>query len=348
MTPTHTASASAIQQSQQQAHFLQLANENSNSTHSTHSMINNWRSQVLPPDNTEGPVRRVIFANTKAPSGDFDASNPQYYSDPNLIKSKHVIAAPLVVAKEEPEDQMPIDLTKKPTNAPRIQNMSDILTPITEPARLMQTLVQMSDKVGQRSFTDHPQFGEHMLSHEYIKECALKESKMKQSQHMHNQEYQHVAPILPPVVISEKYNYYAQTPPKQMVMEEKVVVTSSSGQTLMDTLADLASKTTKLEVKLPLISVVKNLAVNSNLSNAGNALISTNSANAASNSSNSENDSNLVKLNNTDNAKSVASEYLKLTQKKQHRISASEDMGEMSEDQEVATGKHLLHLVCYI
>lgn len=293
-------------------------------------MINNWRSQVLPLDNAEGPVRRVIFSNTKAPSVDFDASNPQYYSDPNLIKIKHTVTAPLIVAKEEPEDQMPIDLTKKPTSAPRTQNMSDILTPITEPARLMQTLVQMSDKVGQHSFTDHPQFGEHSLSHEYIKECALKESKMKLSQHMHNQEYQHVAAVHPPVVISEKYNYYAQTPPKQMIMEEKVVVTSS-GQTLMDTLADLASKTTKLEVKQPLISVVKNLAVNSNLNNAGNALTSANSTNI-------EIDSNMVKLNNTDNAKSVASEYLKLTQKKQHRISASEDMGEMSEDQEVATG----------
>lgn len=300
MTPTHPSVVQqpAAQQSQSQQYFAQ---QNSPS----------WGSQDV-----SEPVRRLIFSNAK---GEFDLLNhEQYYSDPNLNKMK---SKPIVVKKVEKEEEieesdelMPMDLTKKPRGDYPMVNVTNFIGPISEPAVLLNTLVSITEKIPSQSnfmnlnFTDSAQYVDGILPHEYITECAMKESKMKQSQQMSKvTEYHNMvastagqSPILP-----EKFQVYVKPVQEE---EQKPAIAQKlqpvSQHSLMDTLADLASKSDKLEVNQSLLK--------------------------------GSGESGSDKRNQTDNAKSVASEYLKLTKKSKNKVN---EENENSSDQEGSTSE---------
>lgn len=334
MTPTHAGSSSG-QPTQQQPPFLHFASENSN-TSSTHS---SWRNQSPVPGSEATPRARLLFSGAK--SGDFDLLNhEQYYSDPNLNR-----VSVKTVRKEVPkimatgDELMPMDLTKKAKpemnihhqRRPVMLNVSDVISKISEPA-FMNQLVSNTDKIpnqhfiGNMNFTDKVQFSESFLPQAYITERALKDQKIKQSQQMaKTTEYQQVT-VTPSTPLKEQFNFFSNYQSKPITEEEKSAPAvqamtpifvhkafeAAAPSSLMDTLADLASKSDKLEVKISPAAVVPKAIA---------ATPGTSTADVDGRSS-------------TANAKSVASEYLKLTQQTQQRL--VEEAVENSSDQEAS------------
>lgn len=223
---------------------------------------------------------RVIMSTLKA--GDFDLLNHEkYYSDPNLNRPKEIPAMVHCPAPSDADDAVPMDLTKKPTKSDQhhqiVMRVSDVITRISEPAVLLNQLVSNIDKMPSHpmnvNFTDNVQYSEGMLPQEYITERALKDVRMKQSQQSKTSDYNQAIISMASCkdhLISTNEEPYARPG----------VQSTSAKNELMDALAELASKSDKLEVK-----------------------------------ARSEEPSKT----STANAKTVASEYLKLTQQKIQR-----------------------------
>lgn len=246
------------------------------------------------------PRSRVIFSNT-IKTGDFDLlSHGKYYSDPTVSRPKDFL--PIRDISSDESDAMPMDLTKKPSSKsdhhhpqqrPVILHASDVITKISDPAVLLNQLVSNTDKIptnfigASMNFTDAVQYSESFLPQEYITERALKDARIKQIQQAGK-------------VIDYHTSSHKEREPKDD--ENSVYVTKSlsavssnkQGSGMMETLAELASKSDKLEIK---------------------------------NQSNVPEDQS-SKLN----AKNVASEYLKLTQQKLQR--PSDDQSDNASDQE--------------
>lgn len=195
----------------------------------------NWNDQV---DSHLDAINRsrVILSNLK--SGDFDLLNHEkYYSDPNLNRPKEIQPIPQSILSHDGDDAVPMDLTKKPTKTEKRQvviRVSDVITKISEPAVLNQLVTNIEKSSATINFTDNVQYsGEGLLPQEYITERALKDVRMKQSQQ------------------TAKSNDY-QTP----------ISSAEPKNGLMDALAELASKSDKLEVKNRTEEPSKNAAKN--------------------------------------------------------------------------------------
>lgn len=247
--------------------------------------------------------RFVILSTLKA--GDFDLlQHEKYYSDPNLNRPKEIPpAAPSIV---DDSDEAPMDLTKKPTNTEqRSARISDVITKFSEPAVLLNQLVSNIDKMPSNSiglninFTDNVQYNESLLPQEYITERALRDVRMKQSQHTSKSNEYHQAIIS--MATSRDHLTIQEDSPNAARQSTPLARASGNKNGLMDALAELASKSDKLEVKSRLIS------------------------------EDSPKTSNM-------NAKNVASEYLKLTQQKiQRTVEDSNDGTSDKESQETAS-----------
>lgn len=228
---------------------------------------------------------RVVLSTLKA--GDFDLlQHEKYYSDPNLNRPKEI--PPVTQSIVDDSDEAPMDLTKKPTKPEqRAVRVSDVITRFTEPAVLLNQLVSNIDKMPSHSvgvninFTDNVQYNEGLLPQEYITERALRDVRMKQSQHTSKSNDYHQAIIS----MATSRDHLTTLFEDSTILNRQTVASSrASGKNgLMDALAELASKSDKLEVK--------------------NRLTSEDSP----------------KSSNT-NAKNIASEYLKLTQQKIPRV----------------------------
>lgn len=215
---------------------------------------------------------RVILSTLK--TGDFDLlSHGKYYADPNLNRPKEMPVLTQSTVTHEPDDSVPMDLTKKPSkNEQHHLRMPDVITMISDPSVLLNQLVSNIDKMPSTSmigvninFTDNVQYKEGMLPQEYITERALKDVRMKQSQQMcKTSDYNQ------PITSMKDHA-------DDLFIRQPIQTTPSGKNGLMDALAELASKSDKLEVKGRSEEPLKT---------------------------------------STANAKNVASEYLKLTQQK--------------------------------
>jgi hypothetical protein len=174
---------------------------------------------------------RVILSTLK--SGDFDLlHHEKYYSDPNLNRPKEI--QPIVQSVcHDNDDAVPMDLTKKPIKSEQrhVIRVSDVITKIPESAVMNQLVSNIEKSSATINFTDNVQYNEGLLPQEYITERALKDVRMKQIQQ------------------SAKINDY-----QAAISEPK--------NGLMDTLAELASKSDKLEVKNQAEEPSKNAAKN--------------------------------------------------------------------------------------
>lgn len=243
---------------------------------------------------------RVILSTLKA--GDFDLLNHEkYYSDPNLNRPKELPAVAQTSVVEDVDDAVPMDLTKKPTKNDPLVRVSDVLSKFSEPAVLLNQLVSNIDKMPASTsvglninFTDNVQYNDGLLPQEYVTERALKDVKMKQSQHSTKSNDYNQAII---AMASNKDHLISIADDLPLYIRQPA--TSTSGKNgMMDALADLASKSDKLEVK--------------------------------------NRTEEPLKQNNA-NAKNVASEYLKLTQQKiQLTLDESNDGLSDQESQETA------------
>lgn len=283
--------------------LLSLSNHATSSSQAaaTHHQVSlaNWNEQV--DSHMEALTRsRVILSTIKA--GDFDLLNHEkYYSDPNLNRPKEIpVMAPAAIVQEI-DDAVPMDLTKKPAKSePRAVSlrMSDMLSKFSEPAVLLNQLVSNIDKMPPNTsigvnmnFTDNVQYNESLLPQEYITERALKDVRMKQSQHMGKSgEYNQT------IISMAAGKEHAD---ELFIRQAAASSTAVSKNGLMDALAELASKSDKLEVKARAAEEP---------SKSGNAI-----------------------------AKNVASEYLKLTQQKIPKLDESADGLSDQESQETAS-----------
>jgi hypothetical protein len=277
-----------------------------------------WQDHNISTATAESIQRsRIIFSNTKT---DFDLlSHGKYYSNPAITTRPKempsiIREAPIVVSEvneDEDDEDEPMDLTKKPQprsegnhlqssqQRPVIMHVSDVITKISDPAMLLNQLVSNTDKIptnqiGQTNpsmnFTDAVQYNECYLPQEYITERALKDARIKQIQQAGKMiDYATVIAIKEREAVEESHAFIP-----------KVVQQKGPSNGMMDALAELASKSDKLEIK------------------------------GGGGGGGEEGKPSTV--NNS--AKNVASEYLKLTQQKLQR--SVEEGGENSSDQETA------------
>lgn len=273
------------------------ASTSSNQSSMNHQVSSsNWNEQV--DSHLEAISRsRVILSTLKA--GEFDLLNHEkYYSDPNLNRPKEVPAA--LPISQESDDAVPMDLTKKaPRNEQRqaFVRVADIISKFTEPAVLLNQLVSNIDKmpsnplIANMNFTDNIQYNEGLLPQEYLTERALKDVRMKQSQQMSKSSDYNQA-----IISMATSKDYSTSLADDLFARQTVTPTTSGKNGMMDALAELASKSDKLEVKR----------------------------------------AEEPTKTSTVNAKNVASEYLKLTQQKIQRLDESNDGMSDQESQETS------------
>ncbi|XP_065086160.1 uncharacterized protein shn isoform X2 [Ochlerotatus camptorhynchus] len=195
--------------------------------------------QTAQVDTTSQPPRRVIsFGNT--PKVEFNLlKHEQYYSDPNISRKKReynpsyddddgVMPIDLTKKAREPPPPdaalyriyhqfpgqqspsgVPIQPQSEypsPNRSQVIVRVSDVVTPITGAANLLTTLVSNTDKIpltnalisnGGKELAD-----DNVFFQEYIKQRALRDSKMKLSQmkSINNNQYEAEEPRPPPPV----------------------------------------------------------------------------------------------------------------------------------------------------
>lgn len=237
----------------------------------------NWNEEI---ENQMDSISRSRIILSTPKTGNFDLLNHEkYYSDPNLNRPKEPAVEQNPV-DEGNDDSMPMDLTKKNTkNEHRGIRVVDVISKFSEPAILLNQLVSNMDKMPPHTsigvninFTDNVQYNESLLPQEYITECALRDVRIKQSQHTtKSSEY---SQGMTTISTSSKEHLLEELP---SVSRHQISSSTSGKNGLMDALAELASRSDKLEVK--------------------------NRAEEPAKAS-------------TTNAKNVASEYLKLTQQK--------------------------------
>lgn len=234
----------------------------------------NWNPMIAN-ETASSKQSRLIFANK---AGEFDLLNHEkYYSDPSI--SRPVKEMPAVSqVDDDNDDDAPMDLTKKPSKAdqqrPVIMHASDVISKFSEPATLLTQLVSNIDKIPMHpigtsmNFTDNVQYSESFLPQEYVTERALKDARIKKSQQMLVSVF-HAANDEPtPIFITKS------------IPVTSTITSNATNSNGLDSLADLAAKSDKLEVKAQ------------------------------------DSSSEQPVKSSTANAKNVASEYLKLTQQK--------------------------------
>lgn len=288
-------------QQQQQHHLIQIPQN-----------IENWLEKSSMSTDTI-PRSRIIFSNT-VKTGEFDLLG-KYYSDPSISRPKELVRPIIREPVNDDNDAMPMDLTKK--SSPKIENQqyyqqrpvifhaSEVISKISDPALLNQ-LVSNTDKmtinpIGSNvNFTDAVQYGESFLPQEYITERALKDAKIKQIQQSGKTINYGGSPIKErDIKISndDENSIFIVKPTQLTSLQNKNAnnINNSNSSGMMDTLAELAAKSDKLEIK--------------NQLNVGDDVSS--------------------------KAKNVASEYLKLTQQKlQRSMDDQGDNGSDQEGQE--------------
>jgi Zinc finger, C2H2 type len=279
-------------------HAASTSSQVASMNHQLATTAANWSDQV---DNHMEAISRsrVILSTLKA--GDFDLLNHEkYYSDPNLNRNPKEIPIVTKIDVQEEDDDAPMDLTKKPTaKVDQRQHMSEVLRRISEPAILINQLVSNIEKMPSSSllgmninFTDNVQYNDGLLPQEYLTERALKDVRMKQSQHTHKASDYNQAIMS----MATGKDHMADDLP---LFVRQSVQTAAGKNGLMDALAEIASKSDKLEVK---------------------------------------NRSEEPAKSSTANAKTVASEYLKLTQQKiQRSLDEANDGASDQESQEPAS-----------
>lgn len=307
-----------------------VTNTNANHSHpichvNNNVAVSNWNES--PETQAEILRNRVLVARMK--SADFDLLNHEkYYSDPTLNRPKEIVIPKPIAVNHCEDDSVPMDLTKKPSKAENSSPMirvADVITKISGPALLINHLMSNMDKMPPNpnmNFTDNLQFNEGFLPQEYITERALKDVRMKQSQQMtkSNSDYSHLAmfalnkeiPItaveeMSPIYVRQNISIPSHSSPTQPPTSSSahIVVVNANGNTkngLMDTLADLAAKSDKLEVK--------------------------------------DQQSQQVPSKATANAKNIASEILKLTQQK--NVKGSDENEVLSDQESQDTSKFML------
>lgn len=300
--------------------LLSLSNHAASTSSSLVSSMNqlstssaNWNDQV--DSHMEAITRsRVILSTMKG--GDFDLlSHEKYYSDPNLNRPKELPVIAQSTIEEDDDDAMPMDLTKKPTKVEqRGLRVSDVITKFSGPAVLLNQLVSNIEKMPANTsialnmnFTDNVQYNDGLLPQEYVTERALKEVRMKQSQHSNKSSDYNQAIIAMASSKDHLISVAAEDLPmfvRHSASSTTTTTTSSSSSScskngLMDALADLASKSDKLEVK-----------------SRGEEPVKT----------------------STTNAKNVASEYLKLTQQKIQRSQDESNDGLSDQESQETAG----------
>ena len=219
--------------------LLSLSNHAASTSSQNHSPLLNqanvqhWSEQA---ETLENIARsRVIMSNLKA--GEFDLlHHEKYYSDPNLNIPKEF--QPIIQASicHDSEDAVPMDLTKKPVKLDQrkvIIRVSDVLTKMPESTVMNHLVSNIEKSSASISFIDNAQYSELLLPHEYITERALKDVRMKQIQQ------------------TARSNDYSTS-----------ISSVEPKNGLMDALAELASKSDKLEVKSLSEEPSKNAAKN--------------------------------------------------------------------------------------
>jgi human immunodeficiency virus type I enhancer-binding protein len=254
----------------------------SNQTTATNSVAQSISQQSIVSSNWSEPQEtqtldalqqrnRVIMSGIKA-TGDFDLLNHEkYYSDPSLNRPKEIVVMKPIAGNESEDDDVPMDLTKKPKkteiSSQQTIRVADVISKISEPLLIKNLMVNI-DKMPANpnmNFTDNVQFNDNLLPQEYITERALKDVRMKQSQHMNktNSDYSHLAMFAlnkdivasaaeetSPIYVRQNMNSSHSTTSSSTSSSPPSttpVVNNKNG--LMDTLADLAAKSDKLEVK---------------------------------------------------------------------------------------------------
>lgn len=268
--PEHEAAQLLLSLSNQTAAITNTSANNSQPINHLNKVAN-WNEA----QETQAEIlrNRVLMARIK--SADFDLLNHEkYYSDPTLNRPKEIVIAKPIPVNHCEDDAVPMDLTKKPskteTSSPMIR-VADVITKISGPALLMNHLMSNMDKMPaspSMNFTDNLQFNEGYLPQEYITERALKDVRMKQSQQMtkSTSDYSHramfalnkeipitVAEEVTPIYVRQNITIPSHSSPQPSTSASApIVVVHSNGNTkngFMDTLADLAAKSDKLEVK---------------------------------------------------------------------------------------------------
>lgn len=258
---------------------------NTSATHSqpiNHSSSSNANWNELTESQSDISQRNRVFtaaARVKS-AGDFDLlHHEKYYSDPTLSRPKDFVIVNPEPINECEDDAMPMDLTKKPTksdsSASPMIRVADVITKIAGPAYLINHLMSNIEKMSSSpamNFTDNVQYNEGLLPQEYITERALKDVRMKQSQQMtksSSSDYSQLAMFalnkdipssvteeVSPIYVRQNHSAHSspQPPTSSSSSSAAPIATSanSNGNNkngLMDTLAELAAKSDKLEVK---------------------------------------------------------------------------------------------------
>lgn len=276
---------------------------------------NNWQERVEPPLT---PRSRIIFS--KAKPGDFDFHDMgKYYSDPSLCRPKeYQQPAPREISVErveEEEDSMPMDLTKK---SHQVVQRPLIIAKFSDQSVLLNHLNSNTDNHHQlqglgMNFTDAIQYNESYLPQEYHMERALNNARFKQIQHsgkiidyerlQDKQKFsndENATLLISKLPTQQQLLQQVTTTTSPIISTTSTVAASSSSSNnnkngMMDALAELAAKSDKLEIK-------------------------------------NQGDESSKAINF--NAKSVATEYLKLTQQKLLPRNAQEELGDCGSDQE--------------
>uniref|UniRef100_A0A336MQ52 CSON003470 protein n=1 Tax=Culicoides sonorensis TaxID=179676 RepID=A0A336MQ52_CULSO len=328
MTPPATAIASNVHQQPNSGQQKQ----SQTSQNVRHQIISEKMNE---PRLDEMTCRRIItFA---APKSEFDLHG-QYYSDPNLIKVSNSNERHHHHHQSDGQnetDECPIDLTKRSKDVESPSkvnhqsmkhhhqfikpNVSDVVSKISSPANMLASLFSITDK-----FALQNQNGEHFMGNleqnnlpdKYITDRALQDLKSKQIQMkmtssnlMQVQEKPSIQTVPEQITV---------TPTVVLERREPIAHSETAGISMMDTLAEVAASSVKLDVT-PIHS----------------PKISSNEENSKNSSNCSENESR------NSNAKSIATEFLKLTQnvKNQEKSSENEADAESGSDQDAIKDK---------
>ena len=274
-------------------------------------------------------VQRRIITFTNPPKVEFNMlKHEQYYSDPK----KNAVA----VKSNTDDCVMPMDLTKKPIIKEQIvQAVNKVLTPITGDANLLTTIVSINDKVPSAVTNPANPIDENLLLHDYLTERALLDAKMKQSQ-IKSAPPPQAGPFLGAVAVSvpepnqtmkAKYRIFSgkndlpqqQQSPKPVAggLQEANFSINNNKNVLSFT----KKENLKVEVPLAVAEVKEPTEVVEEESKSGMDTLAEIAAISVKLDINPETN---VKRDTNDNAKSVASEYLKLTKSNKREDSESD------------------------
>jgi hypothetical protein len=258
------------------------------------------------------PVQRRVITFTNPPKVEFNMlKHEQYYSDPK----KSAIA----VKSNTDDCAMPMDLTKKPVKEQVIQTVNKVLTPITGDANLLTTIVSINDKLPTPVNAPTNAIDENQLLHDYLTERALLDSKMKQSQMKsapppQNAQFLPISVAVTEPAMKAKYRIFSgkndtqQQSPKPAAGNAEANFSINNNKSV---LSFTKKENMKVEVPSPVIEMKETNEIVEDESKSGMETLAEIAAISVKLDINP--DAN-AKRDTNDHAKSVATEYLKLTQ----------------------------------